>query len=259
MVDEWVRSGYGSNKESWYCMPKGQHSGVRVAMSVPPGLHKQLSWWAEMEGRPVASLCLAVIEGGLRQAQKDGIAPSIMQVINEGDHPLEDLAKEWSEEVRRQFGEVMEEGNLTIKEAWFTLQEKLRDRISQDQMTMLQNVIGGFMDITAAELLNMRRQFGDEQLVRDALRSMRSDELSYMENIIDRGKVLTDKEIDAGRVMKLKERVTAASETLEENQQQLISALSPKQLRAKEKWEKEYRQQNALHPEMELLNKVKNQ
>jgi hypothetical protein len=57
-------------------MPQGKHSSIRVALAVPPKLHEQLSAWAEYEGRPVASLCLYLIEHSLRQAQKEGIAPS---------------------------------------------------------------------------------------------------------------------------------------------------------------------------------------
>jgi hypothetical protein len=58
-------------------MPKGTHTGIRVALAVPPRLHEQLSAWAEYEGRPVATLCLFLIETALRQAQRDGYAPSI--------------------------------------------------------------------------------------------------------------------------------------------------------------------------------------
>jgi hypothetical protein len=43
---------------------------------VPAKVHEQLSAWAEYEGRPLASLCLYLVENGLRQAQRDGIAPS---------------------------------------------------------------------------------------------------------------------------------------------------------------------------------------
>lgn len=57
-------------------MPQGQHSSIRVALAVPPKLHEQLKEWAEYEGRPIASLCMYLIENSLRQAQKDGIAPS---------------------------------------------------------------------------------------------------------------------------------------------------------------------------------------
>lgn len=49
---------------------------MRVALAVPPKLHEQLSEWAEAEGRPVASLCMYLIEQALRQAQREGIAPS---------------------------------------------------------------------------------------------------------------------------------------------------------------------------------------
>jgi hypothetical protein len=57
-------------------MPKGEHSSIRVALAVPPKLHEQLKAWAEYEGRPVASLCMYLIEHSLRQAQRDGLAPS---------------------------------------------------------------------------------------------------------------------------------------------------------------------------------------
>jgi hypothetical protein len=57
-------------------MPAGQHSSIRVALAIPPKLHEQLKDWAEYEGRPVASLCMYLIENSLRAAQRDGIAPS---------------------------------------------------------------------------------------------------------------------------------------------------------------------------------------
>jgi hypothetical protein len=63
-------------------MPKGTHSSVRVALAVPPKLHEQLEAWAAWEGRPLASLCLYLVEQSLRQAQRDGIAPSF---ANEGE------------------------------------------------------------------------------------------------------------------------------------------------------------------------------
>ena len=58
-------------------MPQGKHSSVRVALAVPPKLHEQLAQWADDEGRPVASLCMYLIEQALRQAQREGIAPSL--------------------------------------------------------------------------------------------------------------------------------------------------------------------------------------
>ena len=57
-------------------MAQGQHSSIRVALAVPPKLHEQLKAWADYEGRPVASLCMYLIEHSLRAAQRDGIAPS---------------------------------------------------------------------------------------------------------------------------------------------------------------------------------------
>lgn len=57
-------------------MPAGQHSSIRVALAMPPKIHEQIKAWADYEGRPVASLCLYLIENSLRAAQRDGIAPS---------------------------------------------------------------------------------------------------------------------------------------------------------------------------------------
>ena len=57
-------------------MPAGQHSSIRVALAMPPKLHEQIKAWADYEGRPVASLCMYLIEHSLRAAQRDGIAPS---------------------------------------------------------------------------------------------------------------------------------------------------------------------------------------
>jgi len=65
-------------------MPKGIHSSIRVALAVAPKLHEQLKAWADYEGRPVASLCMYLIEQSLRQAQREGIAPSFS---NEGVAP----------------------------------------------------------------------------------------------------------------------------------------------------------------------------
>ena len=57
-------------------MAQGKHTSIRVALAVPPKIHEQLAAWAEYEGRPVASLCMYLIEHSLRQAQKEGLAPS---------------------------------------------------------------------------------------------------------------------------------------------------------------------------------------
>lgn len=70
-------------------MPQGAHSSVRVALAVPPKLHEQLKAWAEYEGRPVASLCMYLIENSLRQAQKDGIAPSYGNEESDGIERVE--------------------------------------------------------------------------------------------------------------------------------------------------------------------------
>lgn len=70
-------------------MPAGKHSSVRVALAVPPLLHEQLSEWADAEGRPVASLCMYLVENGLRQAQREGIAPSLGGSVESSDDVIE--------------------------------------------------------------------------------------------------------------------------------------------------------------------------
>ena len=65
-------------------MAAGKHTSKRVALAVPPKIHEQLEAWASYEGRPVASLCMYLIEQSLRQAQRDGIAPSFA-TEGEGD------------------------------------------------------------------------------------------------------------------------------------------------------------------------------
>ena len=57
---------------------------VRVALAVPPKLHEQLKAWADYEGRPITSLCMYLIENSLRQAQKDGLAPSFSHETVDG-------------------------------------------------------------------------------------------------------------------------------------------------------------------------------
>ena len=57
-------------------MPAGVHKSVRVALAIPQKLHDQLSAWAHYEGRPVANLCAVLVEQGLREAQREGIAPN---------------------------------------------------------------------------------------------------------------------------------------------------------------------------------------
>ena len=74
-------------------MPRGGHTGVRVALAIPPGLHQQISDWAEAEGRPVAGLCLALVEQGLRQAQVDGLIPGPTEALKEYFTRLEEERK----------------------------------------------------------------------------------------------------------------------------------------------------------------------
>ena len=64
----------------------GKHTSIRVALAVPPKVHEQLAAWADYEGRPMASLCMYLIEQSLREAQAKGIAPSFKDESNkEGD------------------------------------------------------------------------------------------------------------------------------------------------------------------------------
>lgn len=77
-------------------MPQGVHTSTRVALAVPPGVYTPLKAWADMDGRPVASLCLYLIEVAVRQAQLDGIAPK--PVLNQYDtepEPKEEPSNSW--------------------------------------------------------------------------------------------------------------------------------------------------------------------
>ena len=82
-------------------MPAGKHTSIRVAIAVPPKLHEQLSKWAEYEGRPIASLCMYLIENSLRQAQKDGIAPSIGSEERGTEDPIDRYEFTGSRHVKR--------------------------------------------------------------------------------------------------------------------------------------------------------------
>ena len=66
-------------------MAQGKHSSIRVALAVPPKIHEQLSAWADYEGRPLASLCMYLIEERLRTAQREGLAPSLNDESVEGE------------------------------------------------------------------------------------------------------------------------------------------------------------------------------
>ena len=89
-------------------MPAGKHTSVRVALSVPPTLHTQLEEWAGYEGRPVASLCLFLIEQSLRQAQRDGIAPKYGSTIDKVEDALEGAGVE-PDKGRKKFTEFYNE------------------------------------------------------------------------------------------------------------------------------------------------------
>ena len=92
-------------------MPTGKHTSVRVALAVPPKLHEQLSEWADSEGRPLASLCMYLIEQSLRQAQREGIAPSIgSRSKDEIEEPMRHSRtmndKEFEEYYQEQYGDL---------------------------------------------------------------------------------------------------------------------------------------------------------
>ena len=114
-------------------MPQGKHSSVRVALAVPPKLHEQLAAWAEYEGRPVASLCMYLIEQALRQAQKDGIAPSFKEVVDSKMEGHPSAAKEvMAEEDRRSVvEEAVREGKYTKSKDEMTKKELLMAAISE--------------------------------------------------------------------------------------------------------------------------------
>ena len=115
-------------------MPAGQHSSIRVALAIPPKLHEQIKAWADYEGRPVASLCMYLIENSLRAAQRDGIAPS----YGNDTAPEERIGK-WEgyrhqttapiEDERKRFTQFMEdkiaEGKLVRQEPVVSKKDKL--------------------------------------------------------------------------------------------------------------------------------------
>ena len=75
-------------------MPQGVHTSTRVALAVPPGIYTPLKAWADSEGRPVASLCMYLIEVAVRQAQLDGIAPK-PKMTDVEEEPKEVSTNQW--------------------------------------------------------------------------------------------------------------------------------------------------------------------
>ena len=75
-------------------MPQGVHTSTRVALAVPPGIYTPLKSWADSEGRPVASLCMYLIEVAVRQAQLDGIAPK-PKMTDVEEEPKEVSTNQW--------------------------------------------------------------------------------------------------------------------------------------------------------------------
>lgn len=114
-------------------MAAGKHTSIRVALAVPPALHDQISAWAEAEGRPVASLCMFLIEQSLRQAQREGIAPKFGEVVEKlMDDQAEGAKAVMSVEDRRSLAEDVvrtEKYNKPMEE--MTRKEKLLTAISE--------------------------------------------------------------------------------------------------------------------------------
>ena len=75
-------------------MPQGVHTSTRVALAVPPGIYTPLKAWADSEVRPVASLCMYLIEVAVRQAQLDGIAPK-PKMTDVEEEPKEVSTNQW--------------------------------------------------------------------------------------------------------------------------------------------------------------------
>ena len=114
-------------------MAAGKHTSVRVALAVPPKLHEQLAAWAEYEGRPMASLCMYLIEQALRQAQKDGIAPSFKEVVDYKMDEHSSAAKEviLEEDRRSVVEEAVREGKYGKSKDEMTKKELLMAAISE--------------------------------------------------------------------------------------------------------------------------------
>lgn len=134
-------------------MPAGKHKGVRVALAVPEGIYNQLDQWAEAEGRAIASLCMSLVEQGLRQAVMDGIAPSVIQtkvndpLINTKEgvtaHRMTEEELEQAKQRKPKFGQFVRE----VNEKEVTEEEKnLYDNLSnKDKQSLIQGLLSSMM------------------------------------------------------------------------------------------------------------------
>jgi hypothetical protein len=114
-------------------MPKGTHTSTRVALAVPPKVHEQLKAWADYEGRPVASLCMYLIENALRQAQRDGIAPSF-------DDEAGDIVDKWNPTHRIESISKQDQGNakrFTQSYEDMLAEQKLRAETKKEKLLQL--------------------------------------------------------------------------------------------------------------------------
>ena len=114
-------------------MPAGKHKGVRVALSVPEGIYNQLDQWAEAEGRPIASLCMSLVEQGVRQGVIDGICPSVMQT-KENDPYLNTKPGVTAHQVHREEKEEAKESDL------------YSDLSSKDKKNLIQALLSSMMN-----------------------------------------------------------------------------------------------------------------
>jgi len=114
-------------------MAAGKHTSIRVALAVPPRIHEQLAAWAEYEGRPMASLCMYLIEKSLREAQREGIAPKFDEVVGMVmDDQSEGTKAVMLEEHRRALAEeVVRTEKYTKPFDEMTKKEKLLTAISE--------------------------------------------------------------------------------------------------------------------------------
>ena len=136
-------------------MPAGKHKGVRVALAVPEGIYNQLDQWAEAEGRAIASLCMSLVEQGLRQAVIDGIAPSVMQTkelspnLDPEGGPIVTAHRLTKEELQQAKGRKPRFGEFAIEvnEKEVTEEEKnLYDNLSnKDKQSLIQGLLSSMM------------------------------------------------------------------------------------------------------------------
>ena len=125
-------------------MASGKHTSIRVALAVSPKLHEQLAAWAEWDGRPMASLCMYLIEQSLREAQAKGIAPCFKDESNkegdggwvkEGDEPddwVKQLGRQAVQDRAARAAEFFQAEGSTTTEEWVDQENEVNTAVGRE-------------------------------------------------------------------------------------------------------------------------------